>query len=103
MGYSLKLYDSDDASPAERRAAELRFRHSLEATLGDAEMVAPVYLMYRRLVAIYGEQPDPDSLNDAERELFTQWQTAESAAVAAAFGSHRYMGDAMFEISPDGS
>ena len=98
MGYTLKLYDSDDASPAERRAAEARFRQTLEAALGDAEMVGPVYLMYRRLVAVYGEQPDPESLNDAERELFTQWQAAESAAVAAAFGTHRYMGDAMYDI-----
>lgn len=98
MSYTLKLYDAD-ASPAEHRAAEARFREVLETALGDASMVAPVYLAYQRLVAIYGEQPDPDSLNDAERELFTQWQAAEAAAVAAAFGSHRYMGDAMYEIA----
>ncbi len=98
MNYTLKLYDAD-ASPAEHRAAEARFREVLETTLGAPSLVAPVYLAYQRLVAIYGEQPDPDSLNDAERELFTQWQAAESAAVTAAFGSHRYMGDAMYEIA----
>ena len=98
MSYTLKLYDAD-ASPAQHRAAEARFREALEGTLGDGSLVAPVYLAYQRLLAIYGEHPDPDSLNEAERELFTQWQAAESAAVTAAFGSHRYMGDAMYEIA----
>lgn len=98
MPYTLKILDSDDASPAQRREAELRFRRALEDALGDEGLVLPVYKAYQRLVATYGENPDLDLLSDAEREIYTQWQAAETAAVAAAFGTHRYMGDAMFEI-----
>jgi non-ribosomal peptide synthetase component F len=98
MTYSLKIYEADGVSEAEHRAAEQRFRRALEATLGDAELVAPVYTAYLRIVGAYGEAPDPDALTDAERAIFDQWQAAETAAVAAAFGSHRYMGDSMYEI-----
>lgn len=97
MSYALILYEPD-VSDAQRREAEQRFRHALEQTLGDAELVAPVYRAYQRIVATYGETPDPDSLSDAERAVFEQWQAAETAAVAAAFGPNRYMGDAMYEI-----
>ena len=98
MTYSLVLYDADDVSDAQRREAEQRFRTALEDTLGDASLVAPVYTAYLRIVASYGETPDADALTDAERAIFEQWQAAETAAVAAAFGTHRYMGDAMYEI-----
>ncbi len=97
MTYSLILYEAD-VSDVERRAAELRFRRALEETLGDASLVAPVYRAYLRIVGSYGDTPDPDSLTDAERAIFDQWQAAETAAVAAAFGPNRYMGDAMYEI-----
>jgi hypothetical protein len=97
MSYSLILYEPD-VSDAQRREAERRFRDALEQTLGDAELVAPVYRAYQRIVATYGETPDPDSLTDAEHAIFEQWQAAETAAVAAAFGPNRYMGDAMYEI-----
>jgi hypothetical protein len=97
MSYALILYEPD-VSDAQRREAEQRFRHALEQTLGDAELVVPVYRAYHRIVATYGETPDPDSLSDAERAVFEQWQAAETAAVAAAFGPNRYMGDAMYEI-----
>ena len=98
MTYTLKLFDSDDASPAQRREAEQRFRKALEDALGDESFVAPTYKAYQRLVATYGEEPDLELLADAEREIFSQWQAAELAAIAAAFGPNRYMGDAMFEI-----
>jgi hypothetical protein len=39
-----------------------------------------------------------DRLSDAERELMQGWQSAEAAAISAALGAHRYMGDAQFEI-----
>jgi hypothetical protein len=97
MSYSLVLYEAD-VSDGERREAELRFRRALEETLGDAGLVAPVYTAYLRIVGTYGDTPDPDSLTDAERAIFDQWQAAETAAVAAAFGPNRYMGDAMYEI-----
>lgn len=98
MTYSLVLYEADGATPQQMREAERRFRDALESALGDAALVAPVYAAYLRMVAAYGETPDPDSLSEAERAIFEQWQAAESAAVAAAFGPNRYMGDAMYEI-----
>lgn len=98
MTYSLILYEADGVSDTERREAEQRFRDALESTLGDADLVAPVYQAYLRIVAAYGDSPAPDSLTDAERSIFDQWQAAETAAVAAAFGPNRYMGDAMYEI-----
>ncbi len=98
MSYTLTLFDADGASDAQRRAAEQRFRQVLEETLGDASLVAPVYAAYLRIVATYGEVPSPDALTDAERAIFEQWQAAETAAVVAVFGPHRYMGDAMYEI-----
>ena len=98
MSYTVKILDSDDTPEAQRRAAEQRFRKALEETLGDASLVAPVYGAYLRIVAEYGERPSPEVMTDAERAVFEQWQAAETAAVAAAFGPHRYMGDAMYEI-----
>jgi hypothetical protein len=98
MTYSLVFYEADGASDTERREAEQRFRTALEDTLGDASLVVPVYAAYLRIVATYGETPNLDALTDAERAIFEQWQAAETAAVAAAFGPHRYMGDAMYEI-----
>jgi len=97
MTYSVALYEAD-VSDAERRDAERRFRRALEETLGDEQLVAPVYAAYLRIVGIYGDTPAPDTLTDAEQAIFDQWQAAETAAVAAAFGPHRYMGDAMYEI-----
>lgn len=97
MTYSLVLYEAD-VPQAQRREAEQRFRRALEETLGDADLVAPVYTAYLRIVGTYGDTPEPDSLTDAERAIFDQWQAAEAAAVAAAFGPNRYMGDAMYEI-----
>ncbi|WP_298931944.1 hypothetical protein [uncultured Ramlibacter sp.] len=97
MTYTLKLYGVD-VSDADKREAQQRFCDALEQTLGDAEMVAPVYLAYRRIVGTWGEQPDLDNLSEAEKAIFGQWQAAETAAVTAAFGTHRYMGDADYEI-----
>ena len=99
MSYTLRLFAFEDASPQQLQAAELRFKQALEATLGDASLVAPVYSAYRRIVSIYGEAPAPDMLTDAEQQVFDQWQAAESAALTAALGPNRYMGDAQFEIN----
>ena len=99
MSYSLTLYAFEDATNQERRDAEKRFRKALDETLGDASLVAPVYSAYRRIVSIYGEAPAPDTLTDAEQQVFDQWQAAESAALTAALGRNRYMGDAQFEIN----
>jgi hypothetical protein len=99
MTYTLTLFDADGVTDAQRREAERRFRRALEETLGDASLVVPVYTAYLQIVATYGEAPPPDVLTDAERAIFDQWQAAETAAVAATFGPHRYMGDAMYEIN----
>ncbi|ABM37102.1 hypothetical protein [Polaromonas naphthalenivorans] len=98
MSYTVKLYAFEDASPAQLQAAEQRFRQALEAALGDESLVAPVHAAYRRIVAIYGETPADDVLSPEELEIFSQWQAAESAALTAALGPNRYMGDAQFEI-----
>jgi hypothetical protein len=98
MTYSLVLYDADGVSDSQRREAERLFRKVLEETLGDASLVAPVYAAYLRIIATHGETPAPEAMTDAERSIFDQWQAAETAAVAAVFGPHRYMGDAMYEI-----
>ena len=99
MNYSLTLYAFEDATDQERRDAEKRFRKALDETLGDASLVAPVYAAYLKLVAIYGDAPSPDALTADELEIFKQWQAAESAALMAAFGPNRYMGEAQFEIA----
>ncbi len=101
MSYRVKLYAFEEASEAERRSAERRFCQALETELGDASLVVPVYQVYQKLVAVYGEQPNPDALSAEELELITQWQAAESAALTAALGPHRYMGDAEFVIRLD--
>ena len=99
MSYTLTLYDADGATETQHREAEQRFRKALEDTLGDESLVGPVYTAYLRIVGAYGDSPDTESLSDAERAVFEQWQAAEAAAVAAAFGPNRYMGDAMYEIA----
>ena len=98
MSYQLKLYAFEDASPAQLQAAEQRFRQALDQSLGDESLVAPVHAAYRRIVATYGESPAEDVLSPGELEIFNQWQAAELAAMTAALGPNRYLGDAQFEI-----
>ena len=93
--------DEDQASPEQRRQAEQRFVRALETELGDAALVLPIYHQYLRLVQQYGDLPDLAALTDAERAVMQAWQAAESAALIAALGPHRYMDDAQFEILPD--
>jgi non-ribosomal peptide synthetase component F len=97
-GYRVVLQVFDEAGAHERQRAEQRFCRALESALGDADLVAPVYRQYQRLIQTYGEDPDPLALSDAERELLQAWQSAEAAALSAALGPQRYMGDAQFEI-----
>ncbi len=98
MSYSVRLYAYEEATPEQHRAAEQRFRRTLNAALGDESLVVPVYRAYRRLVSIHGESPDEDTLSGEEKEIYTQWQAAEKAALIAALGPDRYMGEAQFEI-----
>jgi hypothetical protein len=99
VSYRLRLFAFEEVSPQELQAAEQRFKAALEAELGDASLVAPVYAAYMKIVASYGETPLEDALSPGEREIFSQWHAAEAAAVTAALGPNRYMGDAQFEIT----
>jgi len=98
MTYTLRIFHTDDVSDAERDAAAQRFRAALEASLGDASLVAPVYRAWLRLLHTHGEQARPWDLSPAEQLLADQWAAAELAATRAAFGTERYMGDAHFEL-----
>ena len=100
-GYRVLMRVDDEAGAAERRQAEQRFCRTLEAQLGGAEWVAPVYRQYLRLLHIHGEAVDLEALDESEREIMQAWQAAEAAALSAALGPHRYMGDAQFEIRLD--
>jgi hypothetical protein len=93
--------DEGETSAQQRRQAEQRFVCALEAELGDAALVVPIYQQYLRLLQQYGDSPDLAALTDAEREVMQAWQGAESAALSAALGPHRYMDDAQFEIVLD--
>lgn len=99
MTICVAMVGAEEASEAQRQAAVQRFVRALEEALGGLELVAPVYGAYVQLRTIYGETPDLERLTDAERMIFEQWQGAETAAVAAALGPHRYLEEPQFEIS----
>ncbi len=98
MTYSLRLYVPGDTTDEQRRVAEQLFRQALESTLGDAALVAPVYAAYQRILAQYGETPDPEALTTDERMVLEHWQMAESAALQAVFGPHRHQDEGGYEI-----
>ncbi|MDO9199935.1 MAG: hypothetical protein Q8K34_05390 [Hydrogenophaga sp.] len=98
MTYTLKLFVSDDTSPAQRQGAERLFREALETTLGDPALVAPVYAAYQRIAALHGEAPDVDALTVDERMLFEHWQLAEAAALSAVWGPYRSLDEGTYEI-----
>lgn len=99
MDYTVKIFHSEDVSPADREAAAKRFCVALETSLGDAGLVAPVYRAWLRLLQTHGDEARPWDLSPAEQLLADQWEAAELAATQAAFGAERYMGDAHFELS----
>ena len=98
MAYLLKIFTADEVTEAQREQAVKRFRVALESALGDERLVAPCYLAYRKLFQQYSEHPRPWPISPAEQVLAEQWEAAELAATQAAFGEHRYLGDADFEI-----
>jgi hypothetical protein len=91
MAYRIKIHTPEGVSEAQRIAAEARFRDALVANLGSDEMIAPVYAMYRQL--------DVESMTESERAVFESWQLAETAAMIAAFGTHRYLDEGGFELT----
>ena len=98
MSYSVKIFASEDVSQLERERAAQRFCHALEASLGNASLVAPVYRVWLRLHRQHGEHQRPWPISPEEQLLADQWEAAELAATRAAFGENRYMGDAHFEL-----
>ncbi len=99
MHCTVKIFHADDVSDTERNHATQRFCAALEAALGDAGLVAPVYRAYLRLLQRHGEHTRPWALTPAEQLLADQWEAAELAATRAAFGPERYLGDAHFELA----
>ena len=99
MTYQLRIFTAEDVSEAERAAATLRFRSALDAALGDAALVLPIYAVYARLLLAHGDAERPWPVSTDEQLLIDQWEQAELAATQAAFGVNRYLGDADFELS----
>jgi hypothetical protein len=58
MSYTLTLVGAEDASEADRRAAEQRYRRALDDALGDASLVLPTYRAWLGIVARHGDSPD---------------------------------------------
>ena len=98
MPYLLKIFTADDVTGVQRELAVKRFRTALEQSLGDAHLVFPCYQAYLKLFAQYSEHPRPWPVSAPEQMLVEQWEAAELVATQAAFGEHRYLGDADFEI-----
>ncbi|RYG07747.1 MAG: hypothetical protein EON92_17865 [Burkholderiales bacterium] len=101
MPYTVSIFASEDVPDTERQQAAARFTQALEASLGDAALVAPVYRAYLRLFQVWSDHERPWPVTPAELLLAEQWEAAELAATQAAFGENRYMGDAHFEIVLD--
>ena len=98
MSYTVRLLAEDDTTPGQQQAAIARFKAALNEALGDSALVLPVYAAYTRIVATYGENPSDDVLSPGELAVFTHWQAAQAAALTAALGPNRYLGDAQFDI-----
>lgn len=103
LPYAVELWLPDDTSAMQRTQAEARFAQALLENLGDAALVLPAYRAFVRIVQMHGEQPDVTRLGDAEREVYEYWRLAETAALTAAFGANRHMGEGLYEIKSAGN
>lgn len=99
MAIRIQMVGAHDASAQQQREAMARYTSALEDALGGTAMVPLVYGAYVQLRAVYGETPQLESLTDAERMIFEQWQQAETQALVAALGPHRYLEEPQFDIS----
>jgi hypothetical protein len=99
MALKVTMVGAEGASAQQKQEAVERYVAALENALGGPDLVALVYSAYVRLRAVYGETPVLESLTDAERLIYEQWQGAETMALAAALGPHRYLEEPQFEIS----
>jgi hypothetical protein len=97
--YTVRLLDAPSLSGSERAACELRFRMSLEFSLGGHEMVLPSLQAWQLALNLTNGLP-LESASEAEREVVALWETAEADALIAAFRPvAQDLGDARFEIS----
>ncbi|MDI1342168.1 hypothetical protein [Polaromonas sp.] len=99
--YEVKLVDCPRLSPDERGAAELRFRMSLEFSLGGPDQVLPSLQTYMLVQSINEDLPLDGKASEAEEQVIALWENAEADAILAAFRPlGRDMGEARFEIIP---
>ena len=101
--YTVKMVDAIDLSPAERSAAELRFRMALESGVGGREFVAPTLracMLARSLIGHLTPEELAHADHDAEREVIALWENVEDQAIMTALKPlNRDMGEARFEIN----
>lgn len=99
--YQVKLVECPSLNPDERAAAELRFRMSLEFSLGGPDQVLPSLQAYMLVQSLNEDLPLDERASEAEEQVIALWQNAEADAILAAFRPlNRDMGDARFEIVP---
>ncbi|MFZ2294725.1 MAG: hypothetical protein WAW46_06775 [Polaromonas sp.] len=101
--YTVKMVGATGVSPAERSAAELRFRMALEFGVGGREYVVPTLqacLLARSLLAELSSDESADEDGNAEREVISLWENAEDKAIMTALKPFNHdMGEARFEIN----
>lgn len=96
--YAVRLLGAPSLNHEETAACELRFRMSLEFSLGGPEMVLPSLQAWQLALNLSKGLP-LESAGQAEREVVALWETAEADALVAAFRPvERDLGDAHFEI-----
>ncbi len=113
--YDVQLVHCPGLAPAERLAAESRFRAALESALGGTEQVLLALQAYRLAQALAedledepedepeGELEDEDEADD--ESLMALWEKAEAEAIAAAVKplnaeARAQVVEARFEIVP---
>lgn len=100
--FEIDLWLGEDISAKKRSQATTIFTDTLIEELGGAAMVLPIYNAFLRILHAQGtgsaETIDVENLSDAERHLFESWRLAETAALEKVFGSHRHMGEGLYEI-----
>lgn len=99
--YRINLVECPHLSPDERAAAELRFRMSLEFSLGGTDQVLPSLQAYMLVQSLNEDLPLDEQASEAGEQIIALWENAEADAILAAFRPlNRAMGEARFEIVP---
>lgn len=96
--YQVSLIDAVTLNADERAAAELRFRLSIEFSLGGPDNVLPALQACMLVRALHDDQLE--FLPEAEQQVVALWENAEADAIVAAFRPLDIdMDEARFEIS----